>query len=496
MAIALCPRQQHAFDALQHVLPLGHVFALTSDTGLGRSTVLQELHSQIGGAFLNMKDWLDALRGQHPVSLEETFEQLILSALEKHDAVFLDDLHLVICVTGGCNHFYPRRGLIDSPLTTLTTYAASAGKKLIVGSDGSLPNPVRERCHRATIKEFEVADYQFLAGQHLGDAARRLDHEKIFRFARELNAHQIKAACQWFHGGRDGLDTERFIDYLRSQRLSSNVDLGEVQQVALHDLKGVDDVLRSLEANIIVPLENDELAAELNLKPKRGVLLAGPPGTGKTTVGRALAHRLKSKFFLLDGTFIAGTRDFYEKVHYLFEKAKQNAPSIIFIDDSDVLFENREEHGPGLYRYLLTLLDGLESETAGRVCVMMTVMDVGGLPPALVRSGRVELWLDMRLPDQTARATILRQHLAPLPPTFGAVEVERLAANTDGFTGADLKRLVEDGKALYAYDRVNREQLKTPTEYLLAAIETVQANKQRYAEAEARAHAPRLTLPR
>jgi hypothetical protein len=133
---------------------------------------------------------------------------------------------------------------------------------------------------------------------YLGEErACALDYHKIFRFARELNAHQLRAAGQWFGNHGEGLTTELFIDYLRSQRLSSNVDLGEVQTVELHDLRGIDDVIRSLEANIIVPLENDAMEAELNLKPKRGVLLAGPPGTGKTTIGSALAHRLKSKFF-------------------------------------------------------------------------------------------------------------------------------------------------------------------------------------------------------
>src|SRR4029434_9147436 len=121
------------------------------------------------------------------------------------------------------------------------------------------------------------------------------------------NAKQLKTACQWLtKNGK--LTTDRFIDYLRSQRLASNVDLGEVQAVDLRDLKGVDDVLRSLEINIVLPLENDALASQFQLRPKRGVLLYGPPGTGKTTVGRALAHRLRSKFFLIDGTFIAGTQ--------------------------------------------------------------------------------------------------------------------------------------------------------------------------------------------
>jgi len=115
-----------------------------------------------------------------------------------------------------------------------------------------------------------------------------------------------------------------------------------------------------------------------------------------------------------------------------------------FIDDADAIFEDGEERG--LYRYLLTMIDGLESESAGRVCVMMTAMDVAHLPPALVRSGRVELWLEMKLPDAQARADILSSHLAHLPEEIRQVDVTQLIAATDGFTGADLKRMVEDGK--------------------------------------------------
>jgi len=112
---------------------------------------------------------------------------------------------------------------------------------------------------------------------------------------------------------------------------------------------------------------------------------------------------------------------------------------------------------------------------------------VAALPPALVRSGRVELWLEMQLPDASARQAILGQHLAGLPARIGIVDAARLAAATEGFTGADLKRLVEDGKSLFAYDKARGDKLKPTTEYFLAAVETVRINKQRYAEAEARA---------
>ncbi len=188
---------------------------------------------------------------------------------------------------------------------------------------------------------------------------------------------------------------------------------------------------------------------------------------------------------MIDGTYISGTDDFYKRIHQVFQAAKQNAPSIIFIDDSDVIFENSEE--TGLYRYLLTMLDGLESESVGRVCVMMTAMDVGNLPPALVRSGRIELWLETQLPDQEARAAILDRHLAALPEAIGPVDAAALVANSEGLTGADLKRLVDDRKLLYAYDRARAVPPRPATDYFLTAMETLRGNKERYAAAEAMA---------
>jgi transitional endoplasmic reticulum ATPase len=489
----LCPAQQRTFDQLMEVLPLFDILGLAGGSGSGRTTVLRRLHESVGGAYLTMKEYLDALRPGHPLQMEEVLEQLVMGALQTHDCVLVDDLSLVAnVVSGSCAGGYPRPGFVHAALQTLAEYSQAHRKKLIVSSDRPMW-PLEQMGYVAHIPQFQPVDYEFLNRLYLGpELSARLDYDKVHRFASQLNAYHLKTVGALLRG-RPALDTQAYIDFLQSFQLASNVDLEEVQRVTLRDLKGADAVIRDLETHVIVPLENDELAAELQLRPKRGVLLVGPPGTGKTTVGRALAHRLKSKFFLLDGTVISGTGNFYGQVHWIFEQAKRNAPAVVFVDDSDAIFESGEELG--LYRYLLTLLDGLESATAGRVCVMMTAMDVAHLPPALIRSGRIELWLEMHLPNEAARAEILAVNLAPAAAALGKVDVSRLAGATEGFTGADLKRLIEDGKNLLAYDRAQGRPVRAATDYFLTAIATVRANKARYAEADSRARQQRPRRP-
>jgi len=478
----LCPAQQQAFDNLSAGLQLGSILRLWSGVGRGKTTILNQLHKRTGGLFLSMKDFIEASSKAHPLALEETLYRLIFEALRTHPVVIMDDVHL-LDLSAGC-HFYPRSGYFNSVMMGLCTYALESGKKLVFSTGNHLVEAAEQRSYSFGIEKFKVDDYASLVAIFRGEPVAQLDFEKVFRFAPKLNAHQLKAACQWLANYKE-LTTDIFIEYLRSQRLASNVDLGEVQTVDLKDLKGVDEVLRDLEINIVLPLENDELAGRFRLRSKRGVLLYGPPGTGKTTVGRALAHRLKGKFFLIDGTFIAGTNEFYHKINQVFEAAKDNAPSVIFIDDADAIFEDGEERG--LYRYLLTMIDGLESESAGRVCVMMTAMDVAHLPPALVRSGRVELWLEMKLPNHEARTQILSDHLESIPEELHPIDSARLVDATEGFTGADIKRLVEDGKAMYVYDKTRGAQLQPTTNYFIRAIEAVRENKQRYQAAEAQA---------
>ena len=479
-AARLTPSQECVSSALRKALPSGNVFLLRTNPGLGRTTILRHVHSSVGGAFRCIRDFTDVLMVRRPDAIEQAFVEMIEEALANHESVILDDLHLLSGIT---NDFgYTRRRLLDAALEAVLTAAVASGRRIVFGADQSiLPPALSSRAAVFKLLDLKPEDYRDLARTHLGrQLAAQLDFAQIHRAAPALTAYQLQRACARLGGSR-ALTTERFITALNEHDLTSNVELAEVQPVDWNVLKGMDDVIASLEARIALPFENAAIAAELQLKPRRGVLLAGPPGTGKTTIGRALAHRLRGKFFLIDGTVIAGSCDFHDAVSEIFEAAKKNAPAVIFIDDCDVIFEDNSK---GFYRYLLTMLDGLESASAERVCVMITAMAAASLPAALLRSGRIELWLETRLPDEPARREILRTRLAHLPEPLASVDVAMLAAAGANLTGADLKAVVEDGKLAYAHERLSGGSTRAMESYFLDAIEELRENRRRYRRAK------------
>jgi len=481
----LTPTQKKTVQYLESQFPTGSVFVLWAPVGFGKSTMLADLQERLGGRMVNLNDVFERMEKRHPLTIEDTVLELMTNALGTSDLVLIDDLDVLDDVVGNRAYDYPRKGFLNAALKVACTYAIEEHKKIVFACNGVAPEPVALRATYAGFKQFEAEDYKTIATTlHGARMATGIDYEKLHHFAPHLSGHHIRSAFGTLK--RKGtIDTDSLMDILLESGLASNVNLSEVEAVDLSDLKGIDSVLQALDAHVVVPFEHAELAEQFDLQPKKGVLLYGPPGTGKTTIGRALAHRLKGKFFLIDGDFVSGSSEFFPKVRKVFEAARQNAPSVVFIDDSDVIFENEES--VGFYRYLLTLLDGVENEAEGMVCVMMTAMDAGKLPAALIRSGRIELWLEMPLPDAAARRQIIDFWAAKLPEVMKAIDADALVKHTDGFTGADLRRLFQDARNLYAYDVANGKQPGTPTSYLLKSVDMVTDNKKRRSEAESRA---------
>ena len=331
----LCPTQEKALERVLALLPSSDVFVLWSRPGLGRSTVLRALEERIPrSAVLDASRWFLPLANEHPMRIEETFVRRALTRMKKVDALLIDDYDRFTCLVGECNHFYPRRGLERSALLTLTEAVRREGKKLVIASRSSITEEVDARALFVGWDRLDVEDYRFLFERLLDGNTGTIDVQRVFNFAPRLSIHQIRGSLEVLRR-EPGITTDRVVEYLEQLKMASNVNLSHVRDVALEQLKGVDDVLLALQRFVINPLSEERLAREYGVRPKRGILLFGPPGTGKTTVGRALARRLRSKFFRIDGTFITRSDEFYSKVNHVFEAAKANAPSLVFIDDCD-----------------------------------------------------------------------------------------------------------------------------------------------------------------
>lgn len=489
--VGLSPAQSRAFNFLKAWYLEAPVLHLACSESLGKSTVLRKFAQETNAHCLDSRDFVAEVTRSHPLAIEDAIQRTLSRAFAQHSRIVIDDFQLLYNFAGSCSQ-YPRGSFYECVMRAIHLEAQEKGCQVTLGTDWHLPEVFSSVAWSTSIASFDIDDYRYLFQAQLGGLPE-IDFDSVFRFAPNLDCHQIVRLCRWLKAQPEK-STTSFLDHIQAQGMSSNVEIEEVQQVDLQDLIGVDEIVAALEDHIILPMENLQLAAQLDLTPKRGVMLAGPPGTGKTTIGRALARRTRGKFFLIDGTFISGTEHFYHHVDHVFRRAISNAPSIVSIDDSDVIFESGREHG--LYRYLLTKLDGLESERVKNVCVMMTAMDLGNIPPALVRSGRIELWLEMKLPDGPSRRRLLEKLCADKGKIENESAWPAIELATTGLSGADLKRLIQDAKLRLAIDMTRERPVQPFEDYLLASAAVIRESRNAYAQAAERAIVANPNRPR
>jgi cell division protease FtsH len=240
-------------------------------------------------------------------------------------------------------------------------------------------------------------------------------------------------------GGPDGLK-----DFLQSPAGEA-----KVPEVTFEDVAGQENAKREI-TELVEYLKNPDKFRKLGAEIPRGVLLMGPPGTGKTLLARALAGEAGVPFYSISGS------EFIEvfvgvgasRVRHLFEAAKKNAPSIIFIDELDSIGRTR---GTGLggghdereqtLNQILAAMDGFSGHEAVLVLAATNRPDV--LDPALLRPGRFDRHVALDLPDINDRIAILKIHSHDVPVATD-VALDKIAAGTPGFSGADLKNLVNE----------------------------------------------------
>lgn len=221
------------------------------------------------------------------------------------------------------------------------------------------------------------------------------------------------------------------------------------------DIGGLGRELSLVREMIEYPLRNPEVFEKLGIEPPKGVLLYGPPGTGKTLIARAVANEAGAYFDTISGPEIVSKYygDSEEKLREIFQKAEENAPSIIFIDEIDSIAPKRDESKGEMERrvvaQLLSLMDGLKSR--GKVIVIAATNLPDSIDPALRRGGRFDREIEIGVPDKDGRAQILQIHTRNMPLAEN-VDLKKYANRTHGFVGADLA-LVAKEAAMHALRR-------------------------------------------
>jgi transitional endoplasmic reticulum ATPase len=218
----------------------------------------------------------------------------------------------------------------------------------------------------------------------------------------------------------------------------------EIPDVRWDDVGGLDAVKRELRQAAEWPLRHPELLRGLGARPAKGILLHGPPGTGKTMLARALASQAGVNFVSIKGPALLSKYlgESERGIREVFKKARQAAPCILFFDEIDALAPTRGAHGDDghagarITAQLLTEMDGVEDLKG--VLVVAATNRKDRLDPALLRSGRFDLLLEVPEPDAMARAHIFDLHLRDKPLARG-VDPAELARRAAGLGGADIE---------------------------------------------------------
>ena len=255
---------------------------------------------------------------------------------------------------------------------------------------------------------------------------------------------------------------------------------GKFSPVTFNDVAGYEEAKTEVK-EIVEFLKQPGMFTKLGAKIPKGVLLVGPPGSGKTLLAKAVAGEAAVPFFSLSGS------EFIEifvgvgasRVRDLFNKAKQKAPCIIFIDEIDTVGKARgkamsaqaNDERDSTLNQLLTEMDGFAPNTG--VIVMAATNRADILDPALLRAGRFDRHIYLELPNKAERKAIFQVHLKPLK-TDNSVDNEMLAAQTPGFSGADIANVCNEAALIAARNKkdcIDRQDFFDAIDRIVAGIE-------------------------
>lgn len=269
-------------------------------------------------------------------------------------------------------------------------------------------------------------------------------YSSVLLAAPELSSDELSALLQV-----DGEKSKPKLTVVEKSNMAEVTDLVRYRQEVtdFSDVVGLVDIKKQINKKIILPFQKPSMFQRFKKKIGGGVLLFGPPGCGKTLLARATAGECNASFFNVE---ISDVLDMYigeseQKLHAIFEKAREETPSVIFFDEIEALAgkreNNRNSSSSNVISQFLTELDGFSQNNSG-VLVLASTNVPWAIDSAFLRPGRFDRMFFVPPPDKEARKSILEHHMNGRP-LDGDINYSHLAEKTPGFSGADLFNLVE-----------------------------------------------------
>ena len=244
----------------------------------------------------------------------------------------------------------------------------------------------------------------------------------------------------------------------RSTRLSIRAETttDRKPRVTYEEIGGMKEQIRRLREIVELPMRHPEVFARLGIEPHSGILMYGSPGCGKTLIAKALASESEANFFIINGPEIMNKYygETEARLRDIFKEAREASPSIVFIDEIDAIAPKREEAFGDVEKrvvaQLLALMDGMSDR--GQVIVLGATNRPESLDPALRRPGRFDREIEIGVPNGAGRLEILQIHTRGMP-LYDDIDLQELASELHGYTGADIKALCREAamKALRRY---------------------------------------------